>query len=242
MNDKSISELARELGVSRQAIYKRLKTDNQLSTSLQKFTVNRNNKTLYSLQGQELIKKAFEGSAVNQSCQPVDSGLQSTSCQVDTSLQDKVDSIQADLDRALAQKDALQAQLADKDKLADELRGNNERLQAQLDSILADKADLIADKHYLQDLVNKLTEQNERLTTALQAAQALHGIDKQVKPIEVKPVEPHHQEPRPHDTKNRANNQGTHVIQKELRRRQKPPKNREKQSFLQTVKKLFQHD
>lgn len=147
MISKSISEIAKELGVTRQAIYKRLRSDNQLSTSLQQFTVNQNGRTVYSLQGQELIKQAFTSPGVNQNCkptvnqdcQPVDSGLQ-------------------------AQVDRLTAQL--------------EELEAERARLLAQVEELRADKLYLRGLLDSLTAQLERVTTALQAAQALHGIDK----------------------------------------------------------------
>ena len=42
MNDlKSISEIAAALGVTRQAVYKKIKSNPELSTRLQEFTVNR---------------------------------------------------------------------------------------------------------------------------------------------------------------------------------------------------------
>ena len=50
MNDyKSITQIAAELGVTRQAVYKKIKSSNELSTSLQKFTVNQGKFTVYSL-------------------------------------------------------------------------------------------------------------------------------------------------------------------------------------------------
>lgn len=74
MNEyKSISEIAAELSVTRQAVYQKIKKDKELSTGLRKFTVNENNKTLYSLQGQELIKQAFNSVASVNSKQAVDS-------------------------------------------------------------------------------------------------------------------------------------------------------------------------
>lgn len=60
MNDyKSITQIAAELGVTRQAVYKKIKSNSELSTGLQEFTVNQGKFTVYSLQGQELIKQAF---------------------------------------------------------------------------------------------------------------------------------------------------------------------------------------
>ena len=70
MNDyKSITQIAAELGVTRQAVYKKIKSNSELSTGLQEFTVNQGKFTVYSLQGQELIKQAFLNSdSVN--CKP----------------------------------------------------------------------------------------------------------------------------------------------------------------------------
>lgn len=137
MNElKTISQIAAELGVTRQAVYQRIKSA-ELSTRLQPFTVKQNNTKVYTLQGQELIKQAFS-SGVNVNCkQAVDSKRQS----IDSKLIDK-----------------LSEQLTVKDKQIEKLA----------------------------EQVNTLLQQIDKLTTALQAAQALHGMDKQQAVIEVK--------------------------------------------------------
>lgn len=147
---KSISQIARELHVSRQAIYQKIKRDNTLSTGLRKFTVNENNKTLYTLQAQELIKQAFV-SGVTVNCKQA------------------VDSKQLSIDSKLI--DSLTDQLAAKDE--------------QITALTAQNAKLI-------DTIDKLT-------TALQAAQALHGMDKQTKAIDVQaPAAEQAKAPEPH--------------------------------------------
>jgi transcriptional antiterminator len=91
MNElKSISQIAAELGVTRQAIYNRIKSAD-LSTRLQQFTVNQSNKKVYSLQGQELIKQAFLSNApVN--CKPtIDSKLPSINSKLIDSLQTQIE-------------------------------------------------------------------------------------------------------------------------------------------------------
>jgi len=133
---KTISQIAAELGVTRQAVYQRIKGA-ELSTRLQPFTVKQNNTKVYTLQGQELIKQAFS-SGVNVNCkQAVDSKRQS----IDSKLID-----------------SLTEQLQVKDKQIQQLT----------------------------EQVGNLIQQIDKLTTALQAAQALHGMDKQQAVIEVK--------------------------------------------------------
>lgn len=151
MNEyKSISELAKEIGVTRQAIYKKIKTDNQLSTGLQQFTVNQGKLTVYSLQGQKLIKQAFlNNTTVNQ---PVNRAVNVDSKPVSTN-----------------------------SKLVDSLTAQIETLTKQL---------TVKDNQLsaAQAQINNLIDTIHELTIALKAAQALHGIDKQQKAIEVKQV------------------------------------------------------
>lgn len=149
MNDlKSISEIAAALGVTRQAVYKKIKSNPELSTRLQEFTVNRGKTTVYSLQGQELIKQTFEnGGAVN--------GKPNVYSKPKTTDGKLIDSLQA-------QVELISKQLSVKD--------------SQIAS--------------LQSQVSTLTETVKELTIALKAAQALHGMDKQQKAIDLKPAEP----------------------------------------------------
>lgn len=143
---KSISQLAKELGVTRQAIYKKIKTDNQLSTGLQQFTVNQGKLTVYSLQGQKLIKQAFLNNTTVNRAVNVDSKPMSTNSKL--------------VDSLTAQIETLTKQLTVKDN--------------QLSAAQAQ--------------INNLIDTIHELTIALKAAQALHGIDKQQKAIEVKQV------------------------------------------------------
>ena len=137
MNElKTISQIAAELGVTRQAVYQRIKGA-ELSTRLQPFTVKQNNTKFYTLQGQELIKQAFL-SGVNVNCKQA------------------VDSKRQLIDSKLI--DSLTEQLQVKDKQIQQLT----------------------------EQVGNLIQQIDKLTTALQAAQALHGMDKQQAVIEVK--------------------------------------------------------
>ena len=90
MNElKTISQIAAELGVTRQAVYQRIKGA-ELSTRLQPFTVKQNNTKFYTSQGQELIKQAFL-SGVNVNCkQAVDSKRQSIDSKLIDSLTEQL--------------------------------------------------------------------------------------------------------------------------------------------------------
>ena len=80
-DSKTIAQIAAELGVSRQAVYQRIRYNKELSTELCKFTVNEGNKKLYTLQGQELIKSAFSKSDAVNSKVSIDSKQNSESLQ-----------------------------------------------------------------------------------------------------------------------------------------------------------------
>lgn len=101
MNDlKSISQIAKDLGVSRQAVYQKIKNNSELSSNLSKFTVKKNNTTLYTLQAQKMVSLAFSN-AVNTNCKRI------------------IDSKQMSIDNRLI--DRLTDQLQVKDKQIEEL-------------------------------------------------------------------------------------------------------------------------
>ena len=111
-DNKSVSEIAQELGVTRQAVYQRVK---KLSSSLQPFTVKLDNKTLYTLQGQKLIKQAFSSSESVKQTVNVDSKQVSS---VDSKL---IDTLTAQLEAKDRQIETLSKQLEVKDKQIDNL-------------------------------------------------------------------------------------------------------------------------
>jgi DNA-binding LacI/PurR family transcriptional regulator len=59
---KTISQIAKELNVSRQTVYNRINNNPELSNNLRQCTVKIQNRTLYTLQAFELIKQEFEKS------------------------------------------------------------------------------------------------------------------------------------------------------------------------------------
>lgn len=65
MNGKSVREIAEEIGVSKQAIFKKMKRE-PLSTSLRGLTATVDGRLTVSVDGERLIKQAFQGESVNQ--------------------------------------------------------------------------------------------------------------------------------------------------------------------------------
>ena len=120
-DNKTIAQIAAELGVTRQAVYQKIKNNSELSTAISQFTVKKNNTTLYNLQAQQLIKQAFS-SGVNVNCkQAIDSKQKS----IDSKL---IDSLQATIATLQATIETLTNQLAVKDKQIEYLQ---DRLTAE---------------------------------------------------------------------------------------------------------------
>ena len=134
---KTIKQIADEIGVSRQAIHKRIRQE-PLSTRLTGMLSTVDNRLTVSVDGETLIKQAFEQNSVNQCCQPVDKSSTSPVNQVDTS-SNGVDSKVIEL----LQKniEVLQAQLEIKDKQIDAL---TTVVNTQAESINADRKNVLA--------------------------------------------------------------------------------------------------
>lgn len=118
---KTVSEIAREIGISRQALYKRIKAE-PLSTELQPFTSRVDGILYISADGEERIVSACSFSSRVQ-------GRVNRADNVDCKLDNKVDSIQeslisqmsAEIDFLKKQIDVKDKQLGDKDKQIEQL-------------------------------------------------------------------------------------------------------------------------
>lgn len=154
---KTAAAIAAEIGVSRQAVYKRLKNDNRLSTELTKFTFTVHKSVYYTEEGEKLIKAAFAGDSINQNVNRVNQSVNRNDNQVDNGSQSNSD--RAELIESLHKR------LEDKDKELDVLR---EQLK-QKDSQITE----------LQEQAARLTQALDNTVMALTAAQALHAADKQ---------------------------------------------------------------
>ena len=109
---KTIRQIADELGVSKQAVFKKMKSE-PLSTSLQGLTSTVDGRLMVSVDGENLIKSAFLPNnatvVVNQNHQPVDGLVDGASTKVDGQVDGVVDVLQATID-------TLQGQLEVKDR------------------------------------------------------------------------------------------------------------------------------
>lgn len=91
MNElKSISQIAKDLGVSRQAVYQKIKNNSELSSNLSKFTVKKNNATLYTLQAQKMISLAFSNGVTANCKRTIDSKQMSIDNRLIDSLTDQL--------------------------------------------------------------------------------------------------------------------------------------------------------
>lgn len=114
----NISQIARELNVSRQAIYSKLKSP-EIQSVMCQYTVRHNNRTLYTPNFVNVLKQAFE--SVN------------TVQTLDTICQEEVSSpLQSQLDLLKATIDTLTNQLTEKDKQIAELTTALKTSQQQL--------------------------------------------------------------------------------------------------------------
>ena len=109
---KAVSEIASDIGVSRQAVYQKLKAPT-LADAVKPFTVKQHNLTLYTLQGQALIRQSFDEvvNAVN-----IDSKRQSTNGKLIDTLQATIETLTKQLEVKDNQIASLQKQI---DKLTD---------------------------------------------------------------------------------------------------------------------------
>ena len=179
---KTVSQLAQELNVNRTTLHRLIQRNNIE-------TLQEGNKKLIDAQAEQAILKAFNNKS-----------LQGETLQNNNKLLQQRNVAQAE---QLANKDktidSLQAQLTDKDNQNSLLKSELDVLKAETKALREQIADrdktidsLKADKIFLQQQIKEHTEQITNLTTALTAAQALHGMDKQQAAIEIKtqPKEP----------------------------------------------------
>lgn len=122
---KTVSEIAREIGISRQALYKRIKAE-PLSTSLQSFTSKVDGILYISADGEKLIVSACCSSRREQCHVNHNDNVDS---KVDSGVDTKVDSGQelllnqmaSEIDFLRKQIDVKDRQLSDKDKQIEQL-------------------------------------------------------------------------------------------------------------------------
>lgn len=122
---KTVSEIAREIGISRQALYKRIKTE-PLLTDLQPFTSRVDGILYISADGEDLIVSVCSSSS---RVQGRVNRADNVDCKLDSQPDNRVDSIQeslisqmsAEIDFLKKQIDVKDKQLGDKDKQIEQL-------------------------------------------------------------------------------------------------------------------------
>lgn len=166
---KTIAQLAQELGVTRQAVYQKIKYNIELSKNISKFTVKEKNKTLYDLQAQNLIKQAFESNASVNSKVNIDSKL------ID-SLQTQIDYLKAEHEKDRIERQAILAKYMaineERQKLQIELQSykaieeKKEAEQAQIKELKEKAEKAQTEKEQAEQVAAELAERIKELETA----------------------------------------------------------------------------
>ena len=152
---KTIKQIADELGVSKQAVQKRLSRE-PLYTSIQPYVYTQDGVKYIDVVGENLIKSAFSKTGIDKTDNlSIDMGIDKNS----TLSIDKANLYTPMIEVLQATIDTLQGQLATKDE---QIRGQ----QAQIEQLTA--------------ALQQQTSALESTTAALTAAQALHAADKKL--------------------------------------------------------------
>lgn len=165
---KTIRQIADELGVSKQAVQKRLARE-PLYTSIQPYVYTQNGVKYIEVVGENLIKSAFSKTGIDKTDNlSIDTGIDKT----DTLSIDKpdlsiplytpiIETLQATID-------TLQGQLATKD----------EQIRVQQEQITALQAELDRERQHSRDQSDKLAVQSDKFAALADQAQQLHAADK----------------------------------------------------------------
>lgn len=107
-NMKTVRQIAEEIGVSKQAVFKKIKRE-PLSTGLRGLTSTVDGRLMVSVDGENLIKSAFLPQVSSPNRQPVDGLVDDPSTEVDGTVDGLISVLQATID-------TLQGQLETKDR------------------------------------------------------------------------------------------------------------------------------
>ena len=184
---KTVSELAKELNINRTTLHRLIQRNNIE-------TLQEGNKRLIDTRAEQAILRAFSRKMLQgETLQSNNKSLQQCNVAQTEQLASK--------DKII---DSLQAQLTDKENQISLLQSQLDSLKVQLTDRDKTVERLEQDKAKLNDRLDKAETNISNLTTALTAAQALHGMDKQQAVIEVneQPVEnPEMTQPEPEQKK-----------------------------------------
>lgn len=172
----SLADVAKRCGVSRQAVYKRLHSDNQLTEQVDRLTQSDGRRKLYTAEALNLIKQAFSCNAeppesVNRLTVSVDRLTEPVYSEVST----EVDRLTLEVDRLTLERDALRDQLERIQSAHAAELGRTEglyklqlnRMQEELKAADAERTRFgNAMRGQLDDLQKKLEQLREDLTAA----------------------------------------------------------------------------
>ena len=116
---KTISQIAEDIGVTRQAVYSKLKYA-ELSNALTPYIVKRGKRTLYNLEAQNLIKQAFSASNVNSMSSECQDNVNELTKQLNEQLT-ILSKCKVELDKALRDNEAQTAELSQKELVVKQL-------------------------------------------------------------------------------------------------------------------------
>lgn len=186
---KSLAQIAAELELSRQAVYKRVNSSHDILEQLQPYTVTNGKRKYYTLQGQQIIKDLFlfrqsqlNVSDVNQSePETTAENSESTAKAIEESNSKSItvnqrqatevnskqptETIQTAITALQQQLTVMDEQLKTKDKQMSELQRQIEQLTVALTS----------SQQQNRELTETLKDTTDKLTTALSQQQALHA-------------------------------------------------------------------
>ena len=157
----TLTDLARFCGVSRQAVYKRLRTDEQLRTEVDTHTVNQDGKKVYTVDALEVLKQAIQATNCKPECKP--------ECKPDASeLTQQVYRLTQEVDRLTQQVDTERKKHETERKTLtteiDTLTAERDRLRDQLYDAAADRETLITQMNqYRQDFIDTKAEHWQQL-------------------------------------------------------------------------------
>lgn len=161
----TVKEAAAAAGVTTQRIYQLLAKD------LQSYCKEENGKKYVNIK----ILERFKNEELQSACKAFTNDLPST-------YQEQNDKLRAEVDE-------MREQIASKDKTIDRLQLQIDSLREQIGARDIIINDLKADKDKLNSRLDAADTNISNLTTALQAAQALHGIDKKQTVIDMAAAE-----------------------------------------------------
>lgn len=213
---KTVSQLAQELKVNRTTLHRLIQRNNIA-------TLQEGNKRLIDATAEAAILKAFnnkslQGETLLKRCENNNETLQRNNIATIEELTAKLTDKDKSIDLLQSQIDLLENRLADRDKTIEELKADKEKLNQRLDAAEAKEM--------------KLTETMQELTIALKAAQALHGMEKKTKVIEI--AEPE----RPAANVESRTVSAPRPAQRNRSERQQPTK--KDSSFISFIKNKFQ--